>query len=465
MSGMASAITATAEVLARYDQPGPRYTSYPTAVEFCEEVGEADYRGALRVANRRASAPLSVYMHLPFCEQRCRYCGCHVIISPDKQRAQPYLDRLAREIELVAAELSDRRGVAQLHLGGGTPTYFAPERLGALIDSFKRYFTVLPGAELALEVDPRVTTREHIDRLVDHGFNRVSMGVQDFTPKVQEAVDRIQTPEETERLAAHMRERGIGSLNVDLIYGLPHQRLEDFAATLDRVISMRPDRVAVYSFAYVPWRQGTQKQIDEAALPRRDEKFALYALARTKFLAAGYQAIGMDHFALPEDELSIARREGRLHRNFMGYTVMPGEDAIGFGVSAIGDVGGYFVQNERKLSTYHAALDAGRLPTRKGLRRSGDDEIRRDVIQSLMCNFRVEHRPLERRHGIVFEDYFAEELLRLAPHVEQGLAIVDEEGVRATPTGELFVRNLAMCFDAYLAKHQEAAQPVFSRTV
>jgi oxygen-independent coproporphyrinogen-3 oxidase len=465
MSPADTSISAITEALERYDRPGPRYTSYPTAVEFSDAFGEANYREALRAANAKGEAPLSVYTHLPFCEERCFYCGCHVIISPRKGIADPYLEHLIQEIEMVAAELPDRRNVAQFHLGGGTPTYFSTAQLEALVDAFQQHFNCLPGAELAIEVDPRVTTFEHIDLLATKGFNRISMGVQDFTPEVQEAVNRVQTPEQTEGLASYARERGLANLNIDLIYGLPHQRQETFATTLDRVIAMRPNRVAVYSFAYVPWTKGTQKQISEEDLPERSEKFALYALARTKFMDAGYQDIGMDHFALPDDELAVAQREGRLYRNFMGYTVMPGEDALGFGVSAIGDVQGRFIQNEKKLSTYYAALDDGRLPVHKGFERSADDEVRRDLIQSLMCNFHVKRRELEAKHAIDFDSYFGADLEHLSAYVEEGLAEVNSEEVRATETGKLFVRNLAMCFDAYLARHEESGKPVFSRTV
>jgi oxygen-independent coproporphyrinogen-3 oxidase len=465
MSGRKATREVTAELLRRHDRPGPRYTSYPTAVEFHEGFGEAEYRARLERANTLGEAPLAIYSHVPFCEERCSFCGCHVIISPRKTIAGPYVEHLRREMEMVASLLPDRRRVAQYHLGGGTPTYLAPEELDGILRSFTSHFELLPGAELAIEVDPRVTSREQVDLLASWGFNRISMGVQDFTREVQEAVNRVQSEEETVALADYAREKGFSGLNIDLIYGLPYQRVKGFEASVEAVIRMKADRVAVYSFAFVPWMKGHQKKLPDEAFPGREEKFALFAAARERFLEAGYEPIGLDHFALPQDELAVARREGRLYRNFMGYTVMPGEDALGFGISSIGDVRGAFIQNEKKISTYYRALDENRLPVHKGYARSEDDERRRDVIQSLMCNFRVDRARIEAEHGIDFGEYFAEELGRLAPLVEEGLAEVDEREVRATAPGELFIRNIAMCFDAYLAGHEGGDRPVFSRTV
>jgi len=455
----------TAEMLSRYDRPGPRYTSYPTAVEFHDGYGEVEYREDLSKANSAADAPLAVYTHLPFCEERCNFCGCHVVATRKREVALPYLENLHREMDIVADLLPDRRKVAQYHLGGGTPTYLSPEQLDQILEEFTQHFEFLPDAELAIEVDPRVTTEEHIDLLAVRGFNRISMGVQDFTPEVQRAIGRIQTFEQTHKLAGYAALKGMRGLNIDLIYGLPFQHLDTFADTLDLAIDLGPDRVAVYSFAYVPWIKGNQKRMDQAAFPGRDEKFALLGLAREKFLSAGYQAIGIDHFALPEDELSVAQREGRLYRNFMGYTVMPGEDALGFGISAIGDVCGAFVQNEKKLSRYNAAIDAGALPVQKGFRRSKDDEIRRELIQNLMCNFVVHQHRLEDKYGIDFRKYFSTEIGLLREYVEEGLCEVGDDAIHVTKNGELFVRNLAMCFDAYLSKKKNSETPVFSRTV
>ncbi|MCB9915205.1 MAG: oxygen-independent coproporphyrinogen III oxidase [Planctomycetes bacterium] len=457
---------AIAALLTRHDRPGPRYTSYPTAVEFSEEVGLGQYEEHLARADALGDAPLSVYMHLPFCEERCLFCGCHVIITPHKEKAAPYLALLEREIDLVAAKLPHRRKVSQLHLGGGTPTYQSPAELDRLLTHFFRSFEAVPGAELAVECDPRVTSPEHIDTLARHGFNRISFGVQDFSPAVQEAIGRIQTVEQTEALMIRARERGFTGINVDLIYGLPHQEPASFERTLETVIRLGADRCAVYSFAYVPWIRGHQKKLDEADFPGRDEKFALFGLAREKFLAAGYVPIGMDHFARPEDELAVARREHRLRRNFQGYAVIPAEDVVGLGISAIGDVREGYFQNAKKITGYREAIEAGRLPVERGVLLKGEDALRRALIHELMCNFRVDKRALEQRFGIDFDATFAEDLARLAPLVEEGLALVDDEQVAATPTGELFVRNLAMCFDTYWReKHESGDTPVFSRTV
>jgi oxygen-independent coproporphyrinogen-3 oxidase len=456
----------TADLLRRYDRAGPRYTSYPTAAEFHAGVTAKLYAERLAEADALGDSPLSVYMHLPFCEHRCLFCGCHVIITPHKEKARPYLDLLRREIDLVGPRLGRRRCVSQLHLGGGTPTYFGPRELRGLLEHLFGYFRPIDGAELAVEVDPRVTTDEHVAELAELGFNRISLGVQDFTLAVQRAVERVQSVEQTARVIQHARRRGYRGVNVDLIYGLPLQTPETFERTVERVIELGVDRAAVYSFAWVPQGRGHQTRIDTARLPSAETKLGLFALARERFLAAGYEPIGMDHFARPDDELARARREHRLRRNFQGYTVIPAEDVIGLGISAIGDVRGAYVQNLKKLSTYGKAIGDGRLPTARGVVRSPDDEVRRSVIHELMCNFRVDMDSIERRHGLDFRQYFAAELVRLGEHEDQGLVVVQPTSLAATPVGELFVRNLAMCFDRYWwDKHEHSDSQVFSRTV
>ncbi|MFN8179200.1 MAG: oxygen-independent coproporphyrinogen III oxidase [bacterium] len=456
----------TADLLLTYDREGPRYTSYPTAVEFHDGVDSAVYEKLLARANELQGQPLSMYVHLPFCEERCLYCGCHVIITPHMDRAEPYLDLLAREIDLVAERLPNRREVSQLHLGGGTPTFFRPDQLNDLLAHWHSLFTPTKGAELAVEVDPRVTTPAHLDVLADHGFNRVSMGVQDFTPEVQRAIGRIQSAELTGALIEHARSAGYSGINVDLIYGLPHQRPETFERTVDTVIAMGVDRAAVYSFAYLPTMKTHHQKIDEADLPDRETKFALFAVARERFLAAGYEAIGMDHFARPEDELAKARRAHRLRRNFQGYTVIPAPDVVGLGISGIGDVRGAYVQNEKKLSEYRDMVGAGRLPVMRGVVRTRDDEIRSWVIHELMCNARVEVREVEERFALEFASYFAEDLRRLRAPENEALVTVGDQRIEATPVGELFLRNLAMCFDRFWReKHEKSEKPVFSRTV
>jgi oxygen-independent coproporphyrinogen-3 oxidase len=456
----------TAELLSKYDRPGPRYTSYPTAIEFHDGITPADYLECLAAADALGDAPLALYAHLPFCEERCLFCGCHTIITKHKEMAAPYLGLLKREIELLAERLPHRRKFAQLHLGGGTPTYYTPAQLDDLLRHLLKHFTPLPGAELAVEADPRVTTAEHLDVLADLGFNRISFGVQDLTPAVQEAINRIQPLEMTARLVEHARARGYRGINVDLIYGLPLQTPESFERTIEAVIALKPDRSAVYSFAFVPWVKGNQKKIEEDQLPAPDVKVELFAIARERFLAAGYEPIGMDHFARPDDELAKAKSDGRLRRNFQGYAVIPGDDVVAIGISGIGDVRGHYVQNEKKLSTYEQSISQGRLPVVRGVRRSSDDELRRTVIHELMCNFRIDTGAIERQYGIEFARYFAEDLALLEPHEREGMVRVSPAGIEATPIGELFVRNLAMCFDRYQReKHAADSKPAFSRTV
>ncbi len=456
----------TVDLLARYDRPGPRYTSYPTAVELSNEFSIGDYEQRLQALAQRPEDPLSIYVHLPFCEQRCDFCGCNVIATPHKDRARPYLDLLRREIDMVSGRLGDDRRFAQLHLGGGTPTYFSPEELTELLEHLLERFLPLPDREMAIEVDPRVTSPRHLVALAALGFNRLSLGVQDLTPQVQSAIRRDQTREQTELMLEWGRELGFSGINVDLVYGLPQQRCEDFERTVQWVVAMKVDRVAVYSFAYVPWLHPHQRRIVESDLPPREEKFQLFSLARESFLEAGYEAIGMDHFARPEDELARAKRRGDLRRNFQGYTVLPAMDVLGFGISAIGDVDGAVVQNTKKLSRYREAVEAGRLPVQRGLLRTPDDHIRSRVIQELMCNFVVDVPSLEKTYGISFDDYFADALERLEEHRHEGMVQTTNRRIAATPKGELFVRNLAMCFDRYWwEKHQSAERPVFSRTV
>jgi oxygen-independent coproporphyrinogen-3 oxidase len=461
-----SSRAAIAELLGRYDVQGPRYTSYPTAVEFHDGVGDADYARHLARASEDDLDPLSLYVHLPFCAERCLFCGCNVIITPHHERALPYLDLLRREMELVARRLRDRRRVMQLHLGGGTPTFYEPPELSALLADLVARFPPLPGAELAVEVDPRVTRDAHISVLARFGFNRMSLGVQDLTPRVQEAIHRVQSLEQTARVVRRARDEGFSGINVDLIYGLPYQTPETFEATVEAVIALGFDRAAVYSFAFVPWIRGQQKHLPEEALPDAAVKLELFAIARERFLAAGYEPIGMDHFALPGDELAVARREGRLRRNFQGYTVLPSADTLGLGISAIGDVAGGYFQNTKKLSVYAEALAAGRLATERGVLRTADDDARRSVIHGLMCNFRVDKRTVEDEHAIEFDEYFEVDLAALRQHEHDDLVRVTAEAIEVLPRGQLFVRNLAMCFDRHVrASRAEPATRTFSRTV
>ncbi len=454
----------TRDLLVRYDRPGPRYTSYPTAVEFTDRFDEAAYRRQLALAAADPSAPLSLYIHLPFCEERCTFCGCMVIITRKREVAAHYLEYLHRELAMLASALGPGRHLAQHHWGGGTPTYLTPDQMERLHETVTRYFAIDAAAEVAVEVDPRVTTAEHLATLRRLGFNRLSMGVQDFTPEVQQAVNRIQPEDETRRLFDMARAYGFASINIDLIYGLPLQTAPSFARTIEAVLAMRPDRVAVYSFAHVPWIRGNQKRIRPEDLPPAALKIELFAEARAGFLGAGYRQIGMDHFAVPGDELARSAAAGTLHRNFMGYTTKPAADMVGVGVSAIGDVQGAFAQNVKKLSTYYAAIDAGRFPIERGFVLSEDDRLRRHVITNLMCNFKVDRREVDRRYGVRFAEYFAAELAELeSGPVVHGFVEVGPDVIRVTPAGRLFVRNVCMTFDRYL--QNKTGTPVFSRTV
>jgi oxygen-independent coproporphyrinogen-3 oxidase len=457
-----------ADLIARYDRPGPRYTSYPTAAEFHDGITFADYTAFLARADAQAAAPLSLYVHLPFCEARCGFCGCNVVITTHRDVAARYLDALDGEIELLAAHLPQRRDVSQLHWGGGTPTYYPAADLERVFARLMRHFRLTPGAEVGLEVDPRVTTAEQLTVLAGLGFNRLSLGVQDFTPEVQDAVHRVQSVTQTAALVDHARVVGFGSVNVDLIYGLPFQTEVGFQQTLDAVIAIRPERVAVYSFAFVPWMAAHMKRLPAAGLPGPALKIALLARAQAAFGDAGYRQIGLDHFALPGDELGRALEARTLHRNFMGYTVQSARDMVALGVSGIGDVQGLFVQNTKKLPEYHAAIAAGRFPIARGYALDGDDALRRHVITALMCNGHLDVRDVEARFGVVFADYFAAELAALAaPGAPQadGLVAVGPDTLDVTPTGRLFVRNVCMVFDRYLAARTGGATPVFSRTV
>ncbi|HWZ86583.1 MAG TPA: oxygen-independent coproporphyrinogen III oxidase [Thermoanaerobaculia bacterium] len=452
------------ELLRRYDVQGPRYTSYPTAPVWKENYGAADYAAILQDSAAAATpAPLSLYVHLPFCERLCYFCGCTVVITGSQHGLEhPYFDVLAREIDWVADRAGSGREVVQLHWGGGTPTYFSPELLERLGRRIFDRFRLAADAELGIEVDPRVTTPAHLEALARLGFNRLSMGVQDFDPRVQEAINRIQPYEATRSLVEAARDLGFSSINMDLIFGLPHQTPESFAATIDRVLEIAPDRLAVYSYANVPWMKKHQAVL-VPHLPDATTKFGIFLTALERFSEAGFEYIGMDHFARPEDELARARRERTLHRNFQGYTTKAGTDLVGFGMSAIGSIGEHYVQNRRDLSPYSQAVTEAGAATFRGARLTPDDALRRTVIESLLCHGVVVKREIEARFGIVFDETFASALARLGPCAADGLVELSPDAVRATPLGRVFLRNLAMPFDAYL--DATADRPVFSRTL
>jgi len=456
-------IDVTPELLTQHDKPGPRYTSYPTAPEWSREFGEPDYRAALARAAQQPEQPLSLYFHLPFCWERCLFCGCNVVISKRQDVSEDYLGYLCREIAMGAEALRPRRTVKQLHWGGGTPTYLTVPQIRDLHRFTTEHFDFDPDAEVALEVDPRVTTRDQLEALREMGFNRISMGVQDLDPTVQQVINRNQTEDQTRTLFEDCRELGFSGINIDLIFGLPEQTMDGWVRTVETIAEIRPDRLAVYSYAHIPDRIKHQRRVDDYGRPSGPEKYDLFAFARRRFLEAGYRPIGMDHFALPGDELSVALDERRLHRNFMGYTVVPAADQIGFGVSAIGEVADCYAQNQKRPVLYYKALDAGQFPTMLGTRLSEDDVIRRWVIRQLMCNFRLNLDELEERFGVAYDRYFADEEQALGEYYEQGFIERSGAVLNVLPLGQVFIRNVCMVFDAYLRKpgHYKA----FSRTV
>jgi oxygen-independent coproporphyrinogen-3 oxidase len=467
---MDASLPFSADLLRRYDRPGPRYTSYPTAPQFSDAFGETELREAATASNgdpipRR----LSLYVHVPFCVSPCFYCGCNRIITRDKARAETYLARLYREIDMAAALFDRDREVVQLHLGGGTPNFMHPGQIGELVDALRRqfHFARPDESDISIELDPRFVSPADVAELGRIGFTRASFGVQDFDPLVQGAVNRIQSVEDTRAVVEACGASGFRSVNVDLIYGLPKQNPEGFARTLDTVLEMRPDRLAVYGYAHLPEVFRAQRQIIAEDLPSAEDKLGLLELAITKLSAAGYQYIGMDHFALPDDALAMAQARGSLHRNFMGYTTHADSDLIGLGVSAISHIGDTFSQNPRDLPSWQSAIDEGRLPVFRGMRLDEDDVIRADLIQQLMCQAEVPTGALERRHAIVFDRYFAEALEKLRPLEDDGLVRLEPGRIRVTARGRLLLRNIAMCFDRYLIPPSSDAgtRPRFSRAI
>jgi len=440
----------TDDQIRRLDRTAPRYTSYPTAPVWSDGFGEADYARALANAARTPDEALSIYVHIPFCREMCTFCGCNAIVSRSPARADRYLLAVDREIELVTAHLGARRSVSRIHWGGGTPTTLSEEQLERLWRSLTARFEMRPDAEIAIEIDPAVTTTSQLSVLRSLGFNRVSMGVQDFDPRVQAAVNRIQSAEETRRLVEHARAIGFYSVSLDLICGLPHQAPEGWSRTLDEVIGMNPDRLAVFSFAFVPDMKPHQRRLNVIDMPQGAAKATLFRIAYERLVEAGYQAIGLDHFARPDDELAVADREGRLWRDFQGYTTLRAPDTIAFGISGIGSVGGAYVQSVRRLPEYHERIAQRRLPVERGLWLSDDDVRRRTVITQLMCNDAVD------------VGGFEAELPRLRECIDDGLVVIDGTRVRFTPLGRMFRRNVAMHFDAYL---QRPNRTTFSRTV
>lgn len=453
-----------AALVAKYDRPGPRYTSYPTAPQWHEAIDTAGYARILAASNAVAR-PLSLYFHLPFCESHCTFCGCNVIITKQKQVVDPYLADLEREVALVAAQLDRRRPVTQLHWGGGTPTYLTCAQIERVWGAIAANFTLAPDAEIGIEVDPRVTTAEQLRTLGQLGFNRVSLGVQDIQPEVQAAVNRIQPLELTAALIQTARELGYQSVNTDLIYGLPYQTPASFHETVAAVLALQPDRVACYNFAYVPWLKAQQRTIDPATLPAAETKLTTWCQTIRQFADAGYDLIGFDHFARAHDEMAHARRDGTLWRNFQGYTTKAGTDLVAFGITGIGDIDGHYIQNVKKLADYRRAVQAGLFPLERACHLTRDDLIRRAVIRELLCNERVDAAAVRDTWNIEFGEYFAAALAALHEPIADGLVTWDGAILAITPLGHLFARNVAMCFDAYLPSETAATQARYSRTI
>jgi oxygen-independent coproporphyrinogen-3 oxidase len=458
-----------ADLLARLDVNGPRYTSYPTADRFVEAFTDVHYQQALAqrasgagAVAGRASA-LSIYVHIPFCESLCYYCACNKIVTRHHERAAEYLAALAREVDLHVQVLGAGQPVSQLHLGGGTPTFLSDAELTQLMEMLRRAFHLVPGGEYSVEVDPRTVTRERLAHLAQLGFNRLSFGVQDFDPAVQKAVHRVQPYEEVARLMADARALGFESINMDLIYGLPRQTEASFATTLRQVGELRPDRIALYAYAHLPERFKPQRRIVPAELPAAAAKLRMLSSAIASFIGMGYAYIGMDHFALHGDALAAAKRQGRLHRSFQGYGTQPDGDLIGLGVSAIGRVGATYSQNAKTLAEYYDALRLGRFPVARGLSLNKDDLVRRAVIMALMCQGRVDFESIELSYLVDFRNYFAADLERLQPLAAEGLVEIQPDGIQVTPLGWYFVRAIAMAFDRYL--QADRSRERFSRII
>jgi len=457
------------EILSRLDVNGPRYTSYPTADRFVEAYGPSQYLQALaqRVegggAVGGAATPLSIYIHIPFCESVCYYCACNKVITKHHERAQEYLEALRTEIALVVDQLGRGHAVSQLHLGGGSPTFLSDDELEGLLRTLQMAFRFVPGGEYAIEVDPRTIDANRLKRLAAMGFNRLSFGVQDFDPDVQQAVHRVQPYEQVAGLMAAARAEGFESINMDLIYGLPKQSLASFERTLGQVVALKPDRIALYAYAHLPQRFKPQRRIDASALPKAEDKLGMLHMAIERFGASGYDYIGMDHFALHHDTLSVARRQGRLHRNFQGYSTHADSDLIGLGVSAIGRVGAHYCQNAKTLEEYYDSLRRGELPIVRGLSLSRDDLVRRAIIMAVMCQGRVDIESIELAYLVDFRQYFSTELRQLEPLVESGLVQLESDGVRVTALGWYFVRAIAMVFDRHLQADKTVER--FSRII
>ena len=451
------------EKFVKYSKPGPRYTSYPTALEFSDTYQYDEY--IQKLENQDSSRPLSLYFHLPFCRNACYFCGCNVVFTSKEDKMLRYMEYLKRELEILSKHLDCKRQVIQMHFGGGTPTFFTAEQLKEIIENIKSYFpNFVEDAEISCEIDPRHIDEDQMRVMSEAGFNRVSFGIQDFNEKVQIAVHRVQPYEITKNAMDLARKYNMVSVNTDLIYGLPYQSLETFKETLSLALTLSPDRFAVFNYAHVPWLKKTMRKIDETTLPLPDEKLQIMQYTIDFLTSHGYKMVGMDHFAKPEDELFKAIEKGELHRNFQGYTTKGGADLIGVGLTSIGEGIDSYNQNFKTMNEYEEAIDAGKLPFERGVVLSEDDLIRQFVIMELMSNFKLDIKRFEKLFNVKFETYFADAIVELQPFADEELLSMDENHIVCSETGTLLIRNIAMAFDAYMLKHS-ASKKTFSKTV
>lgn len=458
-------IKVNVDLLKKYDRPGPRYTSYPTAPYFHDGIGPEVFEKHLKKDDQSlANKDLSLYFHLPFCDTLCYFCGCNMMVTRNRDKIETYIDYLEKEISLLKSKLSPDRKVIQLHWGGGTPTHLSPDQIQRLGGLIHKYFEFQNDAEMSVEIDPRELTQDHMVALKDVGFNRCSMGVQDFNPEVQKTVNRIQPEYLTRQTIGWAKELGFESLNLDLMYGLPYQTVDTFEKTIDSILDMKPDRLAVFNYAHLPKMIKHQKLIKNEWLPSPDIKLQLLKLSIEKLTSNGFVYIGMDHFARPDDELTFAMNNGTLYRNFQGYSTHAGINLLAIGITGISMLSDLYVQNYKKLNEYYEMLDKDKLPVMRGVQLNGDDQLRRELITELMCNFRLKKTKIGSKYGIEFDTYFSDELIALKEFLLDDLVELSDDEIVVTSEGRLLVRNIAMNFDFYL-NHKEKTKPQFSRTV
>ncbi|WP_257253263.1 MULTISPECIES: oxygen-independent coproporphyrinogen III oxidase [unclassified Endozoicomonas] len=453
-------------LIKKYDLSGPRYTSYPTAVQFQEGFNPGHYESSAR----RSSAtnnPLSLYIHIPFCSHVCYYCGCNKIVTKHRYKAKEYLDYLFREIDMQASLFGQDQRVEQLHFGGGTPTFLSPDQISAVMDKLRSVFnfSYQSHADFSIELDPREVDWVMMSRLRDEGFNRISIGVQDLDEKVQQAINRVQPEEQVQSVLDAARTMAFRSVHMDLIYGLPHQTVDGFMSTVNRVIGMAPDRLSLFNYAHLPHRFKPQRRINEADLPSSEEKLDILHQATKKLVARGYVFIGMDHFALNDDELAVAQETGTLHRNFQGYTTHSHCDLIAMGVSSISKVGGVYTQNHVSMEAYQNSINEARLPIYRGLTMNRDDEIRQSVINQLICHFKLNFAEVEERYDLKFSDYFSDALEALRPMANDGLVSLNGQGIKVEPRGKMLIRNICMQFDGYFKQQTQQRQNLYSKVI